>query len=147
MLASWARSRPSRFADPAELAERFRKSSSLRRWVPGGHALMTRSILRQEPAGDWSLCCPPEGESRVYATNADTHLTHRLAELPMPVKLICADPDQPDAQAPCKVGQSLYARYACRYEAIPDTSHLLQIEKPEECVRALLSFLEELKID
>jgi pimeloyl-ACP methyl ester carboxylesterase len=60
--------------------------------------------------------------------------------------LICADPDQPDAQAPCKVGRSLHARYVCRYEAVPDTSHLLQIEKPEECVRALLSFIEELKI-
>jgi pimeloyl-ACP methyl ester carboxylesterase len=64
----------------------------------------------------------------------------------MPVTLICADPDQRDAQAPCKVGRSLHARYGCRYEAVADTSHLLQIEKPEECVRALLSFLDELRI-
>ncbi|MCC6779161.1 MAG: alpha/beta hydrolase [Hyphomicrobiales bacterium] len=146
MLAGWARDRPSRFADPTELAGRFSKSYSLRRWVPGGHLLMARSILHQEPDGAWTLCCPPAGESQVYATNARTHLTHRLRELPMPLQLICADADQPDAQAPCKVGRSLHAQYACRYHTVADTSHLLQIEKPEECVRALLSFLDELRI-
>jgi pimeloyl-ACP methyl ester carboxylesterase len=29
------------------------------------------------------------------------------------------------------------------YEAIPGTGHMLQIQKPEECRRAMLSFLEE----
>jgi pimeloyl-ACP methyl ester carboxylesterase len=142
-LARWAKSRPNHFSDPSELADRFAKSYSLRRWVPGAHELMARSILRQEPdTGQWSLCCPPECESRVYATNSALHLTHRLNELPLPLKLICADPDQPDAQAPCKVGRSLHALYGCRYEAIVDTSHLLLIEKPAECARALLAALE-----
>jgi pimeloyl-ACP methyl ester carboxylesterase len=30
------------------------------------------------------------------------------------------------------------------YEAIPGTSHFLQIERPEECVRAVDSFLAPL---
>jgi len=30
---------------------------------------------------------------------------------------------------------------AVEYEAIPDTTHFLQIERPEECVRAMESFL------
>jgi pimeloyl-ACP methyl ester carboxylesterase len=144
-LARWSKSRPNRFSGPAELAAHFAKSHSLRRWVPGAHELMARSILRQDQkTGEWSLCCPPEGESQVYTTNSGLHLTHRFNELPLPVKLICADPDQADAQAPSKVGRSLHARYACPYEAIPDTSHLLLIEKPAECARALLAFLDGL---
>lgn len=146
-LAKWSKSRPNHFSDPSELAALFSKSYSLRRWVPGAHELMARSILRQEMAegkerGQWTLNCPPECESRVYKTNADLHLTHRIKELPLPVKLICADPDQPDAQGPCKVGRSLHDLYGCAYEVIADTSHMLMIEKPAECVRSLIAFLE-----
>jgi pimeloyl-ACP methyl ester carboxylesterase len=142
-LARWSKSRPNHFSDPTELAARFSKSYSLRRWVPGAHELMARSILRQErETGQWSLCCPPECESRVYTTNSALHLTHRLNELPLPLKLICADPDQTDAQAPAKVGRSLHALYGCPYKAIPDTSHLLLIEKPAECARSLLASLD-----
>jgi pimeloyl-ACP methyl ester carboxylesterase len=144
-LANWALHRPGRFSDPAELAARFARSHSLRRWEPGAHALMARSILRQDADGGWSLCCPPECESRIYATNADLHLTHRIKDVPVPLKLICGDPDQPDAQMPCKVGRSLHVQYACPYEAIPNTSHMLQVEQPEACVRALLVSLDELK--
>lgn len=145
MLARWSRTRTNHFSDPADLAAQFAKSHSLRRWLPGAHELMARSILRQDTdKGDWSLCCPPAGESQVYKTNSDLHLTHRFGELPLPVKLICADPDQPDAQAPCKVGRSLHALYGGPYEAIVDTSHLLLIEKPEECARSLVEFLDEL---
>jgi pimeloyl-ACP methyl ester carboxylesterase len=75
-------------------------------------------------------------------TNSTLHLTHRFNELSLPVKLICADPDQADAQAPGKVGRSLHALYGCPYAAIPDTSHMLLIEKPAECARSLLTFLD-----
>ena len=146
-LAKWSKSRPSLFSNPAELAVRFSKSYSLRRWVSGAHELMARSILRQErETGQFSLCCPPECESQIYTTNSTLHLTHRLDELPLPVKLICADPDQADAQAPAKVGRSLHTLYGCPYEAITDTSHMLLIEKPGECARSLLAFLEEQKL-
>jgi pimeloyl-ACP methyl ester carboxylesterase len=142
-LAKWSRSRPNLFSDPTELAALFSKSYSLRRWVPGAHELMARSILRQDrETGRWTLCCPPECESRIYMTNSTLHLTHRFNELSLPVKLICADPDQADAQAPGKVGRSLHALYGCPYAAIPDTSHMLLIEKPAECARSLLTFLD-----
>lgn len=147
MLAEGSLKRRSRFSQPTELAERLRQSPSHRRWLPGAYDLMARCILRQEPGGtSWSLCCPPAAESQVYRTNASLHLTHRFNELPVPVKLISADPDQPDAQAPSQVGRSLHRQYGCGYEAIADTSHLLQIEKPDDCVRALLSFLDELQV-
>ena len=147
-LAKWSKSRPNLFSDPSELAVCFSKSYSLRRWVPGAHELMARSILRQEQeTGRWSLCCPPEYESRIYMTNSTLHLTHRFNELPLPVQLICADPDQADAQAPAKVGRSLHVLYGCAYEAIPNTSHMLLIEKPAECAGSLVAFLDRQKFD
>lgn len=147
MLAKWSKSRPNNFSHPDELAEAFSKSRSLRRWVPGSHALMAHSILTEHELGKWSLRCPPEGESQVYATNSALHLTHRFPELEVPIKLICADPEQPDAQAPSQVGRSLHTLYGCTYEAIPDTSHMLLIEKPQECARALIDFVDKLKLE
>lgn len=142
-LAKWSKSRPNRFSDPGELAALFSKSYSLRRWVQGSHELMARSILHHDQElGGWCLNCPPECESRVYTSNSALHLTDRLSELPLPVKLICADPDQPDAQAPAKVGRSLHELYGLPYDTIPDTSHMLLIEKPAECARSMTAFLK-----
>lgn len=145
MLAHWSKGRKDDFGDPAELAAHFGKSKSLRRWVPGAHELMARSILRQDPQSQrWHLCCPPAGESRVYTTNYQTHVSHRFNDLPMPVKVIGADPDQPDAQAPSQVARAMHAQFGHPYEAIADTSHMLMIEKPAECVSALLDFIAKL---
>ena len=147
MLATWAKGRKDDFADPAELAAQLAKSKSLRRWVPGTHELMARSILQQDTqTGRWHLCCPPAGESRVYATNSQTHVSHRFNEMPMPVKVIAADPDQPDAQAPSQVARAMHAQFGHPYECITDTSHMLQIERPTECVKALVDFVDRLAL-
>ncbi len=143
-LSKWSATRPDRFADPAALGAAFKKAYSLRRWVDGEHELMARSILRQDPAnGDWILRCPRDGESRVYATNAELDLCPRLAELTGPVKFICSDPDQDDALAPGKVNRAMHARYGHPYEMVANTSHLLQVEKPAECARIARAFLAE----
>jgi pimeloyl-ACP methyl ester carboxylesterase len=145
MLVDWAKQRRNVFDDPAEQAEAFARSSSLRRWVPGAYELMARSILRRDPAdGKWHLRCPREAESQVYKTNSETHISDRFPELPMPVKTICADPDQPDALAPAKVWQALHEDYDHEYDAIADTSHLLMIERPEACARSLRAFLDKI---
>ena len=97
-LANWAAGRPDRFPSPEALAAGFAKSRSLRRWVEGEHALMARSILREEhPGGEWVLCCPREGESQVYATNSKMDLCPRLGELKGKVKFICSDPSEEDS--------------------------------------------------
>jgi pimeloyl-ACP methyl ester carboxylesterase len=81
MLARWSKSRPNRFSEPAEIVAHFAKSYSLRRWVPGAHELMARSILRQDPqTGEWSLCARPQGNPR-STINSDLHPTHRFNEL------------------------------------------------------------------
>ncbi len=143
MLAGWSKDRPARFSSPTELADQFRSSKSLSRWVDGAHALMARSILREDPdTGDWVLCCPPEGESQVYATNSRLELCPRLGELKGPVKFIASDPDDPNARAPGLVNRALHEEFGHPYEAVPGTTHMLQVEKPAECAAIVTSFLD-----
>lgn len=144
MLSRWSKDRPARFASPDELAAQFRASKSLSRWVPGAHALMARSILREDQAaGDWTLCCPPEGESQVYATNARLDLCPRLGEIETPRKFIASDPEDAHARAPGLVNPALCAEFGHPYEAVSGTTHMLQIEKPAECAAIARAFLRE----
>ena len=143
MLAAWSKDRPEQFKSPEELAAQFIASKSLNRWVEGSHALMARSILREDPAaGDWNLCCPPAGESKVYATNSTLDLCPHLGELTGPFKIIASDPDDPHARAPGFVNRALHEDFGHAYEAVPRTTHMLQLEKPEECARIAMSFLD-----
>jgi len=143
MLAAWSKDRPEQFASPDELAAQFIASKSLNRWIEGSHALMARSILHEDPAtGEWNLCCPPAGESQVYATNSALDLCPRLSELTGPLKIIASDPDDPHARAPGFVNRALHEDFGHAYEAVPRTTHMLQLEKPEECARIAMSFLD-----
>lgn len=141
-LADWAATRPDRFPDATALAARFARSKSLARWVEGGHALMARSITREDPeTGEYVLCCPREGESRVYRTNAGLDLCPRLGELEGPLVFISSDPDAPGALAPGKVGRAMRQDHGIEWTPIENTSHLLQIERPDACRAALEAFL------
>lgn len=144
MLSAWSKDRPERFSDPAELGEQFRSSKSLSRWVEGAHDLMARSILRPDKdAGDWVLCCPPAGESQVYATNSRLDLCPRMGELKGPVKFITSDPDDPNARSPGLVNRALHEEFGHPYEVVPGTTHMVQVEKPKECAEIVIAFLEE----
>ena len=147
-LADWAATRPDRFPDAMALAARFARSKSLARWVEGGHALMARSITREGPGGTGEsvLCCPREGESRVYRTNAGLDLCPRLGELKGPLTFISSDPDAPGALAPGKVGRAMKEDHGIGWTPIADTSHLLQIERPDACHAALEAFLAGLDL-
>lgn len=143
MLSRWSKDRPERFTSPDELSDQFKQSKSLSRWVPGAHELMARSILREDPVtGDWVLCCPPEGESQVYFTNSQLDLCPRLGALKGPVKFITSDPDDPNARSPGLVNRALHKEFGHPYEVVPDTTHMVQVEKPADCAAIVTAFLD-----
>lgn len=145
MLSKWSKDRPERFGSPEELSDQFKTSKSLSRWVPGAHELMARSILRQDPdAGDWVLCCPPAGESQVYFTNSALDLCPRLSALKGPVKFITSDPDDPNARSPGLVNRALQKEFGHPYEVVPGTTHMVQVEKPDECAAIVTAFLDDI---
>lgn len=143
MLSKWSKDRQERFASPEELSNQYKLSKSLSRWVPGAHELMARSILREDTeTGDWVLCCPPAGESQVYLTNSALDLCPRLGELTGPVKFIASDPNDPNARAPGLINRALHEEFGHPYQFVPESTHMLQMEKPDECAAIVIEFLE-----
>lgn len=143
-LVDYAINRPNRFKDPAELARDYAENRGHARWVEGAHELMARAVLRRDEAGgDWVLACQREMEASIYLEAMTMDLWPRREEFGGPVKLIGADPAMKGAPPTGLANKALHDEYGYAYEVIPDTGHLLQIEKPDACIAAMTSFLDE----
>ena len=143
-LADWALSRTDRFDDPADLAADYLATRAHASWVEGAHELMARAVLFEDEAGGgWRLKCPRELESSIYLAAMTMNLWPSHDAFGGPVKLIAADPKAKGAPGPAFANRALAEDFGYAYEAIPETGHLLQIQKPEECRRSMLSFLAE----
>ncbi len=131
-LADWALGRPDRFADPAELARQYAETRAHRTWVPGAHDLMARAVLKREEGGDgWTLACPRELEASIYLQAMTLNLWPPASAYGGPVKLIGADPEARGAPGPAFANRALAEDGGYVYEAVPETGHLLQIQKPD----------------
>jgi pimeloyl-ACP methyl ester carboxylesterase len=145
-LAEWALRRQDRFADPAELARQYAETRAHAGWVPGAHELMARAVLRPSADGGFALACPRELEASIYLQAMTLNLWPAPAAYGGPVKLIAADPDAQGAPAPAFANRALAEELGYVYEAIAGTGHMLQIQRPEECRRAMLGFLDEIGV-
>jgi pimeloyl-ACP methyl ester carboxylesterase len=147
-LTEWAKGRRRRFAAIDELVEEYKASRAAARWVAGAHELMARSVLRRVPDGQgkegaYELVCAPENEATIYAQALTLNLWPKASEFGGPVKLIGCDPNFRGAPATGPANQALGREGGYDYDFVPETGHLLQIEKPDECVRLTLEFLRK----
>jgi pimeloyl-ACP methyl ester carboxylesterase len=142
-LTAWAKARRRRFATIEELAEEYRQSRATKNWLPGMHELMARSVLRAVPDGGFQLVCDPENEAHIYAQALTLNLWPKAAEFGGPVKLIGCDADYKGAPATGPANRALGVEGGYDYSFVPGTGHLLQIEKPDECVRLTLEFFRK----
>jgi pimeloyl-ACP methyl ester carboxylesterase len=142
-LTEWARQRRRRFGTVEELAEEYRQSRAAARWVEGAHALMARSVLRQSPDGNgYELVCDPENEATIYAQATSLNLWPKADDFDGPVKLIGCDPNVKGSTTG-PANQALGSEGGYDYSFVAHSGHLLQIEKPAECVRLTLQFLAD----
>ncbi len=143
-LVEWARGRRRRFASVDELTAEYLQSRATRNWVPGVHELMARSVLRKSPDGDgYVLVCAPENEATIYAQALTLNLWPRANQFGGPVKLIGADPNLKDGPATGPANQALGIEGGYNYSFVEGTGHLLQIEKPKECIRLTMDFFTQ----
>lgn len=141
-LTEWARNRRRRFASVDELTNEYLQSRATSRWVPGAHELMAHSVLRQSPDGDgYELVCAPKNEATIYAQAMTLNLWPRASEFGGPVKLIGCDPNMKGAPSTGPANQALGIEGGYDYSFVEGAGHLLQIEKPQECIRLTLEFL------
>lgn len=142
-LVKYAGGRRRTFSAVEELATELKQSRATARWVDGMHDLMARSVLRQDHgAGTWSLVCAPEVETAIYAEALQLDLWPKAADYGGPVKLVGCDPDMPGAPATGLANRALGTENGYDYEAVPQTGHLQQIERPDACAAILAAFLE-----
>ena len=141
-LTEWARQRRRHFAAVEELAQEYRQSRATARWVEGAHELMARAVLRQSPHGDgYELVCDPENEATIYAQAMTMNLWPSARAFGGPVKLVGCDPDMKGVPATAAANAALGREGGYDYSFVEGSGHLLQIEKPEDCVRLTLEFL------
>ena len=143
-LIAWARTRQERFAAPDELAVLLKQLRVHQGWVNGAHEVMAQALLRHDATtGDWVLVCPGELEARMYQSNMTLDLWPHAKDFGGPVTLIAADPTVKRPGVPALINKELADMQGYRYEAIPGAGHMLQLEQPEACRRAMLTFLAE----
>jgi len=143
-LVEFAADRQEHFKIPQDLADYYAASRAHQSWVDGTHELMARSVLRRDDArGDLTLACPPEYEASIYLAALTIDLWPMAAAYGGPVKLIGADPELAKGPPTGPANRALASEGGYTYEAITGTGHMLQLERPEECVSALLTFLAD----
>ena len=138
--AAQTRRRGHRFGTREEFSDFLRFMPTFSRVVPGVPELMARTTLRRSASGeDYELRCPREYEAQLMDYARSFFPLIDLEWLSCPTKVVGADPTLPYSYLPTfDVGDVMRVDY----DFIPETTHLLQLERPEECAAAVRAFLE-----
>ncbi|HEX5282036.1 MAG TPA: alpha/beta hydrolase [Micropepsaceae bacterium] len=142
-LMAWALERQERFTSPTELRQSFDNNRAQVRWQEQSRADMANAILRESGDGGYVLSCRREFEASIYLAALTLDLWPRASEYGGPVKLIGADPNLNYAPATAAANRALAADGGYDYDFVPDTGHLLQVEKPDACREVVLNFLRK----
>lgn len=139
-LASRVRQRSRHFRSESELAEILSYMPAYTRVIPGVCELVASTTLRESPSGQgYDLRCPPEYEAQIVEYTRSFSVLADLDTLSCPTKAIGADPTLPSAYLPTFDMSHILT---VDYDFLPETTHLLQLEKPAECVASVREFLE-----
>ncbi|MYB89176.1 MAG: alpha/beta hydrolase [Proteobacteria bacterium] len=147
LLRNAAQSRQNWFRDPEELADVFRHLYRFRRLRKGVAELNARSVLRFDPeSGAWLLCCPGPVEAGLYVEVAGLSIWRKPAPPARPLLIVGSDPEPEDAAKTAACCKLFCKTFGIDYAVVPDTSHLLQLEEPEQCFALFSNFLADNQI-
>ncbi len=142
--AGMTRRRTDRFRSRAEFAEVLSFLPPFQRFVPGAFDLMAETTLRESGDQDgYELRCPREYEARMIDYASVYGVAVDFDEIECPVKVIGADPTLPFSYLPTLDMSDILS---VNYDFLPEATHFLQLEKPEECASAALEFLRSIAI-
>ena len=139
-LAAMTRRRTFHFETRESLAELLSFLPTFERTVSGFYDLFARATLRESAEGTgYELRCPPEYEARLVDYARAFAVLVDFGSLRCPTKVIGADPTLPYSYLPTL---DLSDIMSVNYDFLPEATHLLQIEAPEECVATMREFLD-----
>ena len=140
LMAERARARKACFERWEDLAQSFRRARAFSRLVPGACEALARATLRpRADAQGFELCCPVDHEACVYEQFYKWALVADPGALDCPLKIIGADPLEPFSFLPA-VDADMLVRVD--YDFVPQSTHFLQLEAPQDCVALMLEFFE-----
>ena len=139
--AAMTRRRSSRFKSREQFIELLEFLPTFKNVVRGGRELMAETTLREGPDGQgFELRCPPEYEAQIVDYIRSFSPLVQLDALRCPTKVIGADPTLPYSYLPAT---DLSDILSVDYDFLPDATHLMQLEQPEQCVATMREFLEQ----
>ena len=140
-LAEGARRRRTVFDTTTAYAERLARTPAFERLREGVAELLAQTTLRPTADGaSQELRCPREYEAQIYEQGFAFAASVDIEALACPVKVIGSDPATPHTFMPSvDMGEIL----ALDYDFMPETSHFLQLEEPEQCAAAAVRFIAE----
>lgn len=141
-MAHRASSRQIYFDSPEQFANQLACRPAFKRWAPGAHLLFAQATLKRSGDMRWALRCTRENEAHIFSTNVDATLWQELKRCRIPTIILGADPTLSTTDPTARICWAIHQEIGTEYTYIPETTHFLQIEKPLDCYRVLLSFIE-----
>lgn len=140
-MADAAQRRRSTFESADAYADRLQRNPAFERLRPGVAKLIAATTLREMSNGAGvELRCPREYEAKIYEQGLQYANSVAIDTLSCPVKVIGSDPIAPHSFLPTVAMNEILE---LNYDFIPETTHFLQLEEPEECVATMLDFVKE----
>lgn len=137
--AARTRIRAFRFQSREEFIDLMAAQPAMARLGPGALRLMARTTLRKTAGGGCELRCPPDYEARILASIPDFAPLVAPDALPLPVRVVGADPNLPHYFVPpCDLSRVA----PVDFRILTGTTHLAQLEEPGECARLTVEFLD-----
>ncbi len=139
-MAKSARRRTYQFKAKSAFTELFGIFPTYKAAVPGTVDLLADTTLRESPDGEgFELRCPREYEAQIidYASVFGAFID--FAKIRCPVKVLGADPTLPYSYLP---SLNLSDISSVDYDFLPDATHMLQLEQPEECAAVMRQFID-----
>ena len=138
--AERARGRRRWYESSRELAAALARSPFFARVSPEVCALFAETTLRPVAGGGYELRCPPEYEAQLaqWYFGFSMQAPEALETIDIPIKVVGGDPSVPSTFLP---SMDLSTLTSVDYDFIPDATHLLQLEVPQDCVDMTIQFL------
>ena len=141
-LAGLARRRTEQFKAREDFSSVLPLFPPFKLFAPGVFDLMARTILREGGDGTgYELRCPRDYEAQLIDYASVFAVAVDFESLRCPVKVVGADPTVPSSYLPTL---DLSDILIVDYDFLPEATHFLPLEKPEECARATREFVRSI---
>ncbi|MGD9921092.1 MAG: alpha/beta hydrolase [Pseudorhodoplanes sp.] len=144
-LAEGAARRRVSFESPERLATSFGSRPSFKRIDPQDLQRLSAATLRRNAqSGRYDLACAREFESETFRLRNLGDAWGRVGAASLPVHVVAGNPSSDENQCLATVACRIAQDGGFGFEAVADSTHFLQIERPAECVTAVERFIASL---